>query len=141
MQVDESILGHVRPCAKCGVMSEVVDSNSSKSGILLPPSEMETQKFDEKKIRDAVALIAGPGSVSVAARLLSIAIPATGLILGLVLVNATRSTEFGHLLCYAALAAGFQVILVWPFYTMADDTRANRRLLEQIAKNFGKTTV
>ncbi len=141
MQVDESVLGHVKPCAKCGVMSEVVDSNSSKSGIRLPASETETQNFDEQMIKDAVASSADPGSVSVAARLLSIAIPVMGLMLGILLVNASRAPQFGHLLCYMAMAAGFQVILVWPIYTMADDTRANRRLLEQIAKNLTKPTV
>jgi hypothetical protein len=114
MQVDTEMLGQYQRCARCGRESEVIDSDAVTTAQTSPP-----------------AGLLPPQLVSHNARSLLIVLTLLPFIMGGVMLGLKYPGGF-HLLC---LGVGMlvNVVLVWPFYTMADDTRANRIILERIA--------
>lgn len=115
MTVRADLLGTRRKCRACGKESEVIDADV----IRLDPQP------------EYVAPLPAVESVSRVAKL-ALLVPCAICLLAGVIVLAAGS-ELGGIAVVYAIGIAMLTAVLWPIYTMADDTRANRKLLEEIA--------
>lgn len=111
-------IGTLVTCLKCGrdAISEVAKQHPSvDKGSRKPPREYVAN------VAKALLACASLGLMIVGAAVLSSDKPAMG----------------GYVFA-VGFAIGIQAVLVWPIYTMAEDARASRRLLERVCELLSK---
>lgn len=151
MKVKSEHVGTLQRCRSCGVEEVVVDADRIPwSNSPMPPRAQARTPLPESTSSDLNSeelIDKSPSgeSVTQAARNTMLVIGSFSTFFGVVLTVALMQSEIdamgGVILLVSGIVSLIQTILVWPVYTMADDTRINRRLLEQIAKNLEKPTV
>lgn len=131
MTVKDSHIGTEQACIKCGQRSIV-------------PAGIETNPFTAMLAKDGVqpdvTLPSQPDnsirlpeeSVSSSAKTACVVIILVAVLLAILVAGSQRGAESAVFWAGIAIGLTVQAVMIWPFYTMADDTRANRRLLEAL---------
>lgn len=130
MTVKTELLGQVRPCPKCKQESTIEDCDT-----IAPPLPVEALPESYSKLKSdkasATENASGDESIGNVARGMLLLVTAIFLLYGAIGEgNGQRNNGFP-----SACGVLFLAAILWPIYTMARDTRANRRLLEQIARS------
>lgn len=107
MTVSESAIGQREFCTACKRKAVVIDA--SKAGPEVPITSFS------KAILSIVAVVE------------------TALAFGFAM-SGPKGFELMLVLLAGAISTGIALVVVWPIYTMVEDTRANRRLLEELLK-------
>lgn len=122
MTVKPSHIGQTAACVSCGKKSEVTDSDAIANMLQDdPPAEVRPPGWVPPRGESVCDLAKG------------MLMTAVFLMVAGGVLTLNRGGP-GVALLVSAVVLVVQMILIWPFYTMADDTRANRRLLDQIVK-------
>lgn len=113
LNVREDLVGQEITCVECGVVFKVTDNVPV---ITMPPPPAESRWPHEEY-------------VGIWGKFLLVVTPITLLVMGVTSRPRWSGTQFEQL----ALIVAIQAIMLWPFYTMSNDMRKCRRLLERIA--------
>jgi uncharacterized protein YbaR (Trm112 family) len=113
LNVREDLVGQEIACVECGAVFKVTD-NVPVITMPSPPAEFwePSNEF-----------------VGIWGKFLLVVTPITLLVMGM----TSRPRWAGTQLEQLALIVAIQAVMVWPFYTMSNDMRKCRRLLERIA--------
>lgn len=125
MSVAPEVVGKTRACERCGQQSVVESVNTGRMSADVTQNAM-VPHVNLNRIPDS--------DVGSWAKLFFALVP---MILGLAAIYYWNVNE-AHAFVLAYVAGGFLVqgIVMWPIYTMANETRENRRLLAEIARSL-----
>lgn len=126
MNVKESLLGQLRACPSCKAESIVSESPPPMfpgQSIVTPP--VVRQLPEKQQPEKSICLIA----------LVMLYVLMAVMFIAGVASLLSGNKDVGFVLIAAGCGVLVQIVLISPIYAMVDDTRANRRLLEKIARS------
>ena len=126
MNVKPEHLGQTAACVSCGRKSEVKDAAAIAAILEDDPPREDLQPAAPPTLPRAETVSDTAKGVLMTTVFLMVTV-------GVLTMGAPGRP--GIALLISAVVLVVQMILIWPFYTMADDTRTNRRLLEQMLKD------
>lgn len=141
MKVKADLVGTLQRCLSCDAEDLVIDADAVSLPRPMMPPPMPTpivQVATPSAPPEVTIEPEGAEFVTTGARILCVLIPILAISVGALMRDNPEMKSSGSYLVFTGIAAAIEVCLIWPFYTMCDDTRANRRLLQKIADNLNK---